>query len=63
MHATTHTYTSGATHVTLRDSSGRGIDSMNMSPAAFETYLGARERMSDAEAFYLVRDDLNQEAA
>lgn len=63
MHATTHSYASGATHVTLRDSSGRGIDSMNMSPFAFEVFLAATQRMSDAEAFHLVRDEMQREAA
>lgn len=63
MHVTTHTYTSGATHVTLRDASGRGIDSMNMSPFAIEVFLKATEHMSDVEAFRLVRDEMQQVAA
>lgn len=63
MHVTTHSCRSGATHVTLRDDSGRGIDAMNMSPFVFELYLAARETMPDSEAFVLVRDGEQEEQA
>ncbi|WP_299259811.1 hypothetical protein [uncultured Kushneria sp.] len=63
MHVTTHSSLSGATHVTLRDESGRGVDAINMSPFVFELYLAYRETMSDAEAFVLVRDGSEEEQA
>lgn len=63
MHVTTHPGAEGATHVTLRNDDGTGIDAMNMSPFIFELFLACCQSMTEPEAFVFTRDGKQQEVA
>ncbi|WP_456267682.1 hypothetical protein M1D97_10470 [Kushneria sp. AK178] len=63
MHVTTHPGAEGATHVTLRDDDGNGVDALNMSPFIFELFLAYCQTMTEREAFVFTRDGKQQEAA
>ncbi|WP_445621308.1 hypothetical protein ACUN8C_05740 [Kushneria sp. Sum13] len=63
MHVTTKPGADGTTHVTLRDEEGHFIDVTHMSPFVFELFLACCRSMTEAEAFFLILDEHQQEAA